>query len=298
MPNTQSQLASRPLVSIGVPAFNAERFLRRTLDSLLGQTLSDFELIISDNASTDGTPEICAEYVRRDHRVRYIRQECNIGAPRNWNTLVHEARGVYFKWASASDLCAPSMLEQCANVLQADPQIVLCYGLTQWIDENEQLQEIYSGDMSFDDASPSKRYLQVRTTLSRNNAQSGLLRLDVLRRTRLDRPYPHGDKPLMAELALYGKFYLIRDVLLFRCRSPNTFTSMLSSLEFERIFNPNATAPIKLISLRTHLDGISSITRSPISLSEKLYAYYFSLKLAWWDRAELLRQCQSILGQS
>jgi glycosyltransferase involved in cell wall biosynthesis len=95
-----------PLVSVGLPVYNGERYLSRALDSILEQSLSDFELIISDNASSDTTEAICRDYARRDPRIRYVRQRENLGAPRNWNFVVHEARGRYFKWASASDYCA------------------------------------------------------------------------------------------------------------------------------------------------------------------------------------------------
>src|SRR5688572_28337892 len=94
-----------PLVSIGLPVYNGERFLSEALDSLLGQTLADFELIVSDNASTDRTAEICLAYAARDARVRYVRQQTNIGAIRNWNFVARQARGQYFKWASANDFC-------------------------------------------------------------------------------------------------------------------------------------------------------------------------------------------------
>ena len=74
---------SRPPVTIGLPVYNGEKFLRQALDSLLGQTMGDFELIICDNASSDATGQICRAYARADRRVRYYRNATNIGAPRN-----------------------------------------------------------------------------------------------------------------------------------------------------------------------------------------------------------------------
>jgi glycosyltransferase involved in cell wall biosynthesis len=83
----------QPTVSFGVPVYNGHRHLRETLDSLLAQTYSDFELIISDNASTDATPDICQEYASRDSRIQYHRQTENVGAPENWNFVARKARG-------------------------------------------------------------------------------------------------------------------------------------------------------------------------------------------------------------
>jgi hypothetical protein len=290
MTKSTDSVADHPLVSIGVPVYNGERFLARALDSLLAQSLSDFELIISDNASTDATPAICQEYVRRDRRVRFVRQPVNIGAPRNWNAVVHEARGTYFKWASASDYCAPAMVEKCVRQLQADPGIVLCQGLTQLVDADEQPIEVYGGDVVSNEERPSDRFARVAWLLALNNAQCGVIRLDLLRLTRLDRLYPGGDIALMAELALYGRFHVIPEVLLYRRQSTATFSSMLTPLEAQRLFDPNATAPMTFIRARRHLDNLLSIARARIPASEKLRACRSALRLARWDRGNLWRE--------
>ena len=294
MVDTVGYRGHQPLVSIGVPVFNAEHFLARALDSLLGQTLSDLELIISDNASTDNTQVICEDYVRRDQRVRYIRQQSNIGAPRNWNVVVHEARGVFFKWASANDYCAPVMLERCVGAMQVDPGIVLCYGRTELVDENEQPIEIYGGDISFEEDRPSERFARVCALLSMNNVQCGVFRLGALRRTRLDRMYPSGDLALMAELALYGRFWMMPDVLLFRRQSRGTFTSMLAPLDQQRVYDPKAKKPMKLLRARRHLDNMVSVACAPISVVEKLRAWWFSLRLICWDRMGIVREFLSL----
>lgn len=286
-----------PQVSVGVPVFNGERYLGRTLESLLGQTLTDLELIVSDNASTDGTREICEDFARRDSRLRYLRQAANIGAPRNWNAVVHAARGMYFKWSSASDLCPPGALERCVNVLRSDASVALCYGRTQFIDEHERpLGGAAEGDIDISDELPSKRFERVCTEFRLNSAQCGVYRLEVLRRSRLDRLYPSGDMALMEELALHGKFRLLPEVLLLRRRSQDTFTSMLSPLERQRVYDPGAASPMKLIRVRRHWDSIVSITRAPIPLAEKLRAYEFALRKTWWDRREVRRELLSLVG--
>ena len=172
-----------PLVSIGVFVYNGERFLAHQLDSLRGQTLRDFELIISDNASTDRTAEICREYEARDTRVRYIRQPGNIGAPRNWNFVADQARGQYFLGASANDFYDARMLEKCVAALAADPLAVLCYGRTCIVDEDTAERRPFLHDFSVMEARPSERFKTLRRSLVLNNAQMGVMRLDVLRRT-------------------------------------------------------------------------------------------------------------------
>jgi glycosyltransferase involved in cell wall biosynthesis len=116
-----------PTLTIGLPVYNGERYLTESLDALLAQTYQDFELVISDNASDDGTADICRAYAERDSRIRYLRQPVNIGAGPNHNVLVPMARGKYFKWASHDDLYDPQLLELCIEALESRPEFVLAH---------------------------------------------------------------------------------------------------------------------------------------------------------------------------
>ena len=98
-------MSSTPLLSIGLFVYNGEPFIRRALDSLLAQTFRDFELIISDNASTDRTAQICLEYAGRDPRIRFFRAQKNMGAGWNCRRVYFLATGKYFKWAACDDIC-------------------------------------------------------------------------------------------------------------------------------------------------------------------------------------------------
>ena len=260
-----------PLVSIGVPVYNGERFLAQALDSLLGQTLQDFELIISDNASTDGTADICLDYAARDARIRYVRQPSNIGGPRNWNFVALEARGRYFKWASADDFCDPRMLEKCVAVLSADPSVVLCYGRACIVDEETGEQRPFARDVSAVDSRPSERFKSVfRSLLLTGNPQQGVIRLDVLRRTPLEPLYPQGDMVLMAELALRGRLVLLPDILFYRRLGPRTWSMHLQPTELQAFFYPGFGSTPRRDRLRLYRDYVKSILRAPITASEKL----------------------------
>jgi glycosyltransferase involved in cell wall biosynthesis len=118
---------AHPKVSIGMPVYNGENFIVESLDALFAQTFTDFELIICDNASTDRTGEICREYAARDARIRYCRNETNIGASANYNLTFELARGDYFKWAAHDDICAPTYVERCVEALDRDPGVALAY---------------------------------------------------------------------------------------------------------------------------------------------------------------------------
>jgi glycosyltransferase involved in cell wall biosynthesis len=97
---------NKSLVSIGLPVYNAGQYLEEALDSILAQTFEDFELIISDNGSTDNTEAICWSYARRDQRIRYFRNETNLGAAWNFNRVFELASGKYFKWTARRSICA------------------------------------------------------------------------------------------------------------------------------------------------------------------------------------------------
>ncbi len=114
-----------PTVSIGLPVYNRENFIGKTLDSLLAQTFTDFEIIISDNGSTDGTEQICRDYAQRDSRIRYIRQPKNLGLLGNFNFVMKAARGKYFMWTASDDLCEPQFVEELVKRLDSDPEMVL-----------------------------------------------------------------------------------------------------------------------------------------------------------------------------
>lgn len=278
--------ASAPLVSIGLPVYNGARFLSQTLDSLLAQTFDDFELIVSDNASTDGTAAICADYAARDARIRYIRQKKNIGAPRNWSFVVTVARGRYFKWASGNDRCAPQMLARCVATLEARPDAVLCYGRTCLVDEDTGEERPYEGDVAIEDGRPSDRFTHLLRALRLNNAQSGLIRLSALRQTGLDRPYPAGDIPLMAELALRGAYVLLPEVLLYRRMGGQTFSGGLVGRAHKEFYGGRSTGVID--TLRRHRDYALGIVRAPIGPREKARTLgHWTHHLAWDLRATL-----------
>src|SRR5437879_11722269 len=119
-----------PRVSVGVPVYNGERYLAETLDSLLGQTYEDFELIICDNGSTDRTPEIAQSYGARDHRVRCVRNDRNLGAARSYRRTFELSAGEHLRWAAAEDLGPPEAPRVCVGGIAGEPEVVLDYPST------------------------------------------------------------------------------------------------------------------------------------------------------------------------
>jgi len=222
---TSGQVSDRvPRVSIGLPVYNGENFLEQALDSLLAQTFGDFELIISDNGSTDRTQQICRNYAARDNRIRYFRNETNRGASWNFNNVFSLARGEYFKWAAHDDVCAPEFLEVCVSVLDREPEVVLCYGWTQMVDlEGRELENMYPTPKisNMDSSRPYQRFHGAIFPDHWCFEVFGLIRRAVLRQTALIANYAGSDRVLLADLTLQGRFHEVPARLFFNRNHPS-----------------------------------------------------------------------------
>lgn len=125
-----------PLVSIGLPVYNDVLFLENTLISIINQSYKNFELIISDDCSNDGSKDICNEYLKRDTRIRYIRQPRNIGISRNMEFLLKEATGVYFMWAGDDDMLDRDFIKLLVDSHVKNKNIIVAFGPVIFINEN------------------------------------------------------------------------------------------------------------------------------------------------------------------
>jgi glycosyltransferase involved in cell wall biosynthesis len=198
-----------PRISIALPVYNGERYLAQAIGSILDQTYRDFELIISDNASTDATEEICRSFEAQDGRVRYIRQPRNIGASPNFNICYALASGEYFKWAAHDDYLEPEYLAACVEVLDAKPDAVLCQSLVRLIDDRDRLIEIHRPiEPAAASPLPSERFA-ARIRSPRCLDIWGLIRTKALRDSVLIGSYIGMDRALLLELALRGRFVSI-----------------------------------------------------------------------------------------
>jgi glycosyltransferase involved in cell wall biosynthesis len=212
----------QPLVSIGLPVFNGSNYIEQALESILRQTLADFELIISDNASTDGTEAICRRYAARDPRIRYYRNDSNIGAGGNFNRCFEFASAKYFKWAAHDDVLEPTYLERCVAALEAKPDAVLCQSLVRLIDANGESVGVYDSELrGADSASPSERFAALVISTHWCTETFGLIRSAALARTRLIAPYFASDRALCAELALLGRCLQVPEPLFMNRDHPD-----------------------------------------------------------------------------
>ena len=209
-------MSHQALVSIGLPVYNGERFLAAAIESLLGQTYRNIELIISDNASTDSTSEICRSYASADPRVRYSRLAQNIGGVPNHNCVFASASGPYFMWSSHDDLWAPTYIEKCVALLERDASAVLAYSKAQVVDEHGATKRLLELAHTADRPRPADRFREFTPLYSMLEAFYGVMRLEVARRTPGLLPHPGNDRLFLAELALYGRFVQVPEHLYMR----------------------------------------------------------------------------------
>jgi glycosyltransferase involved in cell wall biosynthesis len=278
-------------VSIGLPVYNGENYVREAIESILSQTFEDFELIISDNASTDQTEEICRSYAIQDERIRYFRNQENLGASSNYKRVFDLASGEFFKWAAHDDLCLPGFVSRCVEVLDHDPTVVLCYARTITIDSAGKFAKKWDARPEFGSEVPHRRFREVFVP-TETFPIWGLIRTNILRKTPLLGNYPEHDLPLLTELSLYGRFYEIPEFLFLsrehKQRSVRTY-DFRKPHEAVVWYDPKMSGKIIFPAWRLFSEHIASINRAPLSLRERIPCY--SIMARWFKdhRQALLR---------
>ncbi len=282
-----------PRVTIGLPVYNGQNYLVETLESLLAQTFADFELVISDNASTDRTEAICREYAARDARIHYYRNDENIGASANYNRAFELGRGEYFKWAAHDDVLAPTYLERCVAVLDADPDVVLAYTQAKAIDSKGNIVKIYPGKQHFNSPDPRERFYEFVLDPHPVVAVFGLMRREVLGRTRLIGKYAGSDRPLLSEMSLLGKFYEVPEHLFFyRFHEEQSWGGNKSAQAQQAWYDPRRSGKITFPQWRLLREHLRSIERSPVGLKERVSCYLY---MGYWMARNRKRLGQNLL---
>lgn len=303
----------RPQVSIGLPVYNGENFLAAAIESILAQTFQDFELIICDNASTDQTEAICRHYAAQDDRIRYYRNDRNLGAAPNYNRTFDLATGQYFKWAAHDDLCGPTFLEACVAVLDQDPGVVLCHPGSAVIDEQGQVKRPYryNGKLRTDADRPSIRFTELVHTPHHCFQIFGLIRSDIFAQTPRHGDYGHQDGVLLARLALMGRFHEIPELLFFPRKHPaqSTYRFCWSQKRPDyRAFaiwaDVSRAGTIMFPKWRIFWEYCLAITQVPLPVGERLLCYGQMVRWArvyWkgllWDLAVAVGQAIGLLTQ-
>jgi glycosyltransferase involved in cell wall biosynthesis len=261
---------SAPTVSIGLPVYNGARFLARAIETLLAQDHAYLELVVCDNASTDGTEAICRDFAARDERVRYYRNSTNLGAAPNFNLAVDLATAPLFKWAAHDDLHDPRFLGACVRALAAHPEAVLAYTQAVEIDDQEHVMRPCS---SIYDTAASPSAVERFRLMIRDEHNCfpvfGVIRRDVLLRTPRIGPFVGSDRVLLAELALHGPFVEVPEPLFLHREHPARSTRSIPRHQRLVWFQTGLRNRVAMPHWRFIAEYIRAVLRAPLSNIER-----------------------------
>jgi glycosyltransferase involved in cell wall biosynthesis len=272
-------MTTTPRLTIGLPVYNGEKYVAESIEALLGQSFTDFELIISDNASTDGTGDISRRYEKQDSRVRYFRQAQNIGLAPNHNFVVEQARGELFKWTAGDDLYARDLVERCIDALDKYPDVVLAHSWSAKVDPSGAVTKAFEYPLNTSSPRAPERFRSL-LFVSGGDDDYGVMRTAVLRKTAMKESYHHADRTIIAELALYGRFYQVPDWLYFRREHPDRAERAFPSMR-SRCANmdPRRADPLRNPAIRLYGEYIwayvRAIWRAPLSAADRLECYRY-----------------------
>ncbi len=288
-----------PRVSIGLPVYNGELYLAESIESLLGQTFSDFELIISDNGSTDGTQGICEQYARRDDRIRYYREEENLGCAWNYNRVFELSRGEYFKWAADDDLHLSTFLAKAVEVLDRRSEVLWCFCRHSHIGPDRQVLSVPAGlDASFlnpngwDRTSP-KPHQRFQSILLAHSGLDiyALHRRATVARTGVYQPHYGSEKVFLGELALLGKYYEIPETLFHLRVHPKASSSLKTEAELQHYIDPRVQPRFVFMRLRLLRAHWAALHRFKLGFAERSRCYLvllrYLLQVSKWKRISI-----------
>ncbi len=280
----------KPLVSIGMPVFNGEKYVAEAVKSVLNQTFTNFELIISDNASTDRTQQICLDYASKDQRIRYYRNQKNVGAPKNYNKTFELSNSKYFKWAAYDDVLHPEYLRKCVSALEKDAEIVGCHSKTARIDKDGNFLGYHNKNYLYHINSPKahERFRDLIGLYYITTPFHAVYRASFFAQSQLHGSYVGADRNLVAELGLMGRIYEIPECLFYWRDHPDSYTSRFygSNREdtLDRLLEEAAWWSKDSGSYFPHwkncIEYFKSVNRVTLPASERLLCY--SQILGWF----------------
>lgn len=255
-------MSDNPKVSVAMPVYNGEKYLSEAINSILNQTYSNLELIITDNASTDETPNIVKEIASRDDRVRYVHNGKNIGAAANYDRGFDLARGEYFKWHADDDVLSPDFLEHCVRALDENPLLGHVHTKTVGIDSSGMITDLAGPETpSVMTGDPTTRFTEMMKKSGSCFSIFGLYRSEQLRRSTLHRPYYGSDRALIIEMATIAPYEKIESGVFYNREHAGRSLNMASKKERELWQNGTETrsGSMQQIKYIMHLNEITKI---------------------------------------
>lgn len=283
-------MSHAPVISIGLPVYNAESFVDEAIRSHLAQSYHDFELVISDNCSTDATFDICQRHARADRRIRLLRQSRNVGVNRNHRVVFDAAAGAYFRWTGADDRLDPEFLGHAAGLLDADPAVVAIVPDTANIDDSGSIIRRLERNLHLLQERPSERARTVLTAGYQMVFTMGLIRRETLLATSRRWDYFGWDFILLLDLALRGRLLNVEGPLLYRRHHAGSTALNTRSVDaVRRWIDPSLKGRMLFPHWRWARERLRVALRAPLTADERLRVLALVARHAWWNRGSLVR---------
>jgi glycosyltransferase involved in cell wall biosynthesis len=282
---------SEPKVVVGLPVYNGQKYIGAAIESHLSQSFPDFTLVISDNGSTDGTPDICADYARRDGRVRYFRSEQNRGILWNHRRVMDAIANPnqYFRWAGADDILEPGLLSGMVEILDSRPEVVGVMPATKNIDDKGAIIGAMGRTLDLQLNDVVERARKILVANYQHVIAYGLLRAGALRTMRTQPDYIGWDPIFIWELALRGQIFQLENVALLRRFHQGSISRVKTAKEMRKWVEPNSKAGMSLPHWTWAYERARVVLAVPLSLRERLRIGAFLARVTLWQRNALAK---------
>lgn len=278
-------------VIVGLPVYNGQKYLGAAIESHLSQSFGDFDLVISDNGSTDATPEICADYASKDTRIKYLRSAENRGILWNHRRVFAavESPDQYFRWAGADDIMEPELLQAMVTILNTRPEVEAVVPDTKNIDDRGEV--IGSMARALDLQSPDvfQRAHDILVASYQHVIAYGLLRASTLQLMRTGPDYPGWDAVFAWELALRGQMVQPAGPVLLRRFHPGSISRVKTVKEVRKWVEPNSKAGMNFPHWTWAYERARALIASPLSTRDRLRIGKFLARATLWQRGALAR---------
>jgi glycosyltransferase involved in cell wall biosynthesis len=283
-------MSGRKVVS-GLPVYNGQKYLSAAIESHLAQTYCDFELVISDNGSTDATAEICAEYARKDERIKVLRSPENRGILWNHRRVFDavESPSQYFRWAAADDIMEPGLLETMVRVLDGRHEVEAVVPDTRNIDTDGKLIGSMSRSLDLQSHDAYERAHAVLTSGYQMVIAFGLFRVSTLQLLRTRPDYLGWDFVFLWELALRGQIVQTSGPALLRRFHAGATSHVKTAKEMRKWVEPNSSAGMNFPHWTWAYERARALLASPLSLRDRWRIGVMLARVTRWQRDSLAR---------
>ena len=278
-------------VIVGLPVYNGQKYLSAAVESHLSQSFGDFALVISDNGSTDATPEICAAYASKDKRIKYLRSAENRGILWNHRRVMDaiESPSQYFRWAGADDILEPGLLQAMVEVLNTRPEVEAVVPDTKNIDDQGEIIGSMARTLDLQSPSVIQRAHDILTANYQHVIAYGLMRASTLRLMRTRPDYPGWDAVFALELALRGQMVQPAGPALLRRFHPGSISRVKTVKEMRKWVEPSSKTGMDFPHWTWAYERAQVLMAVPMSTPDRIRIGKFLARFTIWQRRSLVR---------